>query len=282
VNRFMGLVVLTLASGCVAPMASMQPVKHHDQDVVYDNGVPVTLSRTGQSDVIVAPVTGPTGRYQMGDRVAFLVLVRNRSPERMEVSEGSFTLTANGTRARTVTAIEMEDAIRSDAAWAQAATAFSAALSSFGTAQTAGRSTGSVRSGANTTHVEVRDHGEAQRAQREVARDYAQMSATISTREQHGLANLTRMLQRNTLQPNAEVGGIIVMNVPRRSACIKVIPVDTEPAGSTDSPGSPEPAGLMPPEAETRTESIPCHFTLTAELGGETHTISFDEKFSGT
>jgi hypothetical protein len=260
-------------------MASMQPVKHDHQDVVYDNGVPVTLSHSRQSDVIVAPVTGASGRYKIGDRVAFLVLVRNRSPERIEVSEASFTVTANGMRARTITAAQMEDAIRSEAAWAQAAAGFSAVLSSLGTAQTAGRSTAVVTGGGNTAYVDVRDHGEAQRAQREVARDYTQTSAVISSREQYAVANLSRMLQRSTVHPNSEAGGLVVMSVPRGSACIKVVPLDPAPAGSREAaPGAPE----ISDGPETRTESIPCHFTFTADIAGETHTISFDEVFSGT
>jgi hypothetical protein len=264
----------------------MQPVKHDGLDVVYDNGVPVTLSRSRQSDVIVAPVTGPTGRYKIGNQVAFLVLVRNRSPERIEVSEASFSLTANGTRARTITAAAMEDAIRSDAAWAQAATGFSAVVSSLGAAQSAGRSTAVVQSGGKTAYVDVRDHAEAQRAQREVARDYAQASAAIATREQYALANLTRMVQRNTVQPNSEVGGFVVMDVPR-AACVKVIQLGFEAPASQETVSQ----GKMSSEARmasaaagamTRTEVTPCHFTFTAEVGGETHTISFDELFSGT
>jgi hypothetical protein len=261
----------------------MQPLKHDGQDVVYDNGVPVTLSRMRQSDVIVAPVTGPTGRYKIEDRVAFLGLVRNRSAERIEVSEANFKLTASGAYARTITAAEMEDKIRSEAAWAHAANAFSAVVASFDAALTAGRTTAVVESGGQkasvevsdngewrarrevareSAYVDVRDHGEARRAQREVVRDYAQASAAVATREQYDLANLRRMLQRNTVEPNSEVGGIVVMNVPRDYACAT--------AGSAGT-------GAM----GVRGEAIPCHFTFAAEVAGETHKIRFDEAFSG-
>jgi hypothetical protein len=249
-------------------MASMQPVKRDGQDIVFENGVPVAISRASMSSVVVMPVTSATGRYQVGDRVAFLVLVRNDSSERVEISEDNFTLTANDTRAHTVTGVEMEDKIRSDAAWAQAANGFSAVLSSMAAAATAGRSTGTVRTNGSTAYVSVTDHGESQRAQMEIARDHRDASDAISAREQYAASGLSRVLQRNTLLPGARVGGFVVMNIPRDSACFTLVRVAVQP----DPP---------PPEPAMKKVAIPCHFTLTASVGHETHSFVFDEAFSG-
>jgi hypothetical protein len=253
-------------------MASMQPAKRDGQDIVFDNGIPVAISRADGSSVVVMPVTSATGRYQIGDRVSFLVLVRNNSSARVEISEENFTLTANDTHARTVTAVEMEDKIRSDAAWARAANGFSAVLSSMGAAATAGRSTATVRSNGSIAYVSVTDHGEQQRVQREIARDHREASDAITAREQFDVASLARVLQRNTLGPGAQVGGFVVLDVPRASACFKWAPSQ---AGASSRPDQATAGAMMVKE------SIPCHFTLTARVGGDTHSFVFDETFSG-
>jgi hypothetical protein len=259
------LVIIALLTGCVSlsPMASMQPKARDGLDIVYQNGVPVTLSRGLLSDVVVAPVTGPSGRYAVGNRVEFVVGVRNRSGERVDVSEANFELLASGVRGRTVSAAEIEDAIRSDAASRQAALAFSAGVASFAAGMSAGRSTATVYSNGSTATVSVYNPGEAQRAQRDVARDYAQASTAVAVREQAALEGTASVLQRNTLLPNSAVSGFVFMDFPRAESCTKVVTVDSVKAGP-----------------QTEKVLIPCRFTLLAHVGSELHTIIFDEAFA--
>ena len=256
--------VVSLLAGCAAPLASMKPVAREGQDIIYDNGTPAVMSRGEKADVIVRPITGATGRYEVGERVAFAVQVRNRSGERCEISEADFKLIANETPARTIKAVEMEDEITSQARWAHAANAISAAAASF-SAASAGTSTSVVTTSGGTAVVHTYDNGAAQTAQRQVANDAAASAAAIDERERMMLANLDRMLQRNTVQPGASAGGFVVMSVPRERACSR------EEAGSgTDTVGRPT----------TIQVSIPCWFTLTANVAGEIHSISFSEVFA--
>jgi hypothetical protein len=274
--RLLGFLAIALAAGCIAPMASVQPLKHEGQDVIYENGLPVTTSSGRESDLIVAPVTSATGRYRISNRLMFMVLIRNRSPNRIEVSEASFTLRTSGALAHTITSVEMEDTIRSQAAWAQAMNGISTALASMNAGMYGGRSSATVHGKGEITTVSVTDHAEAQRAQREVAREGATNSAVITARERAALDGLDRMLQRNTVLPGAEVGGLVVLDIPRSSACTRQVPAGEVTESDPENPDAP------PKKTQLyRTESIPCKFELTAAVAGDTHTISFDEVFSG-
>jgi hypothetical protein len=230
----------------------MRPVQRDGQDVIYDNGTPIVLSRGERSDVTVSPVTGSTGRYPISDRVAFLVYIRNRSGERIEVSEGSFKLVASGAPARTVLAIEEEDKVRSQAAWAR----FAAATSAMSAGTT--HSVVYTGSGNATAVVKTYDPG---RARSEAAADVAAINAA----EQSALADLSHMLQRNTVLPGGAVGGVVVMALPREDACVQ----GERPSRPVYGAGVATPAVI----------SVPCTFTLTAEVAKDVHEFHFDEMF---
>jgi len=264
----LAVAVVSLLAGCAAPLASMKPVAREGQDIIYDNGTPVVMSRGTKADVMVLPVTGATGRYEVGERVAFAVQVRNRSGERCEISEADFQLIANASAARTIKAVEMEDEIRSQARWARAANAISAAAASF-SAASAGTSTSVVTtSGGTAAVIHTYDNGAAQTAQRQVANDAAASAAAIDERERVMLASLDRMLQRNTLQPGASVGGFVVMSVPRYTACSRQ---ENTGAGPERSGGA---------TATVMVVEHPCWFTLTANVAGELHSFAFSEVFA--
>jgi hypothetical protein len=132
--RAASLALIALLPGCAMTktMVTAEPVRFQGQDVVYKSGTPIVMSRLEASDVMIGPRVGPAGRYEFGSRIFYMVAVRNRSPARIEVSEASFSATANGSPARVVKAVEIEEAAISDAAWAQSMTYFAAGVSSLG------------------------------------------------------------------------------------------------------------------------------------------------------
>jgi hypothetical protein len=153
----------------------------------------------------------------------------------------------------------MEDAIRKDASWARAVNAFVTVAGMLETAND-GRTTYTVSGPRGTDVVTAIDHGEARRARNEVLSASLVASAAIESRTRSEIANLSRVLQRNTLLPGGVVGGFVVMAVPRASACSHIEQSTASGFGQR--------------------VNDPCKFTLTANLAGDSHTFSFDEVFA--
>jgi len=197
----------------------MEPHPLAGQEVTYRNGTPIISAHGPGTDVILAPLGSATGRHELASRVYFLVAVRNRSPRPIEVSEASFRATGNGGPAPVVPAIQIEDEIRHNAAFAQSVNALagvfsSIAASSAGTTRfTATSSTGGTVSGT------AYNPGAAAEAQRQAASDTAARSAAIAANEKAQLSSLSSLLQRNTVEPGEWVSGTVVIEPPRMTAC---------------------------------------------------------------
>src|SRR5471032_3120907 len=105
------LSVIVLSTACASTLARMEPLPLQGQDVTYRNDTPIVLSRKTNSDVVVEPSAGPTGRYQIDKRLYLLVEVRNHSGHRFEISENNFKVLGNHAPARVIRAVEIEDEI---------------------------------------------------------------------------------------------------------------------------------------------------------------------------
>src|SRR5260370_1332120 len=115
------MLVSTMPISCTArkPMVRMEPTSAVNQDVRFKNSTPIVHSRGPRFDVVVSPKAGPTGRYELTDRLALMVGVYNHSDRRIEVSEGNISATGNQSPLRVLRAVEIEDSVINDASWAQ-------------------------------------------------------------------------------------------------------------------------------------------------------------------
>ncbi len=250
------LVLSILCSGCAATLASVEPVRFQGQEVLYKSGTPIVMSRGAASDVVIAPKTGPTGRYKVEQRIFFMVSARNRGPARIEISEANFSATANGSPARIVKAVEIEDAVLSDAAWAQSRNAFAAGAATL-QASDAGTTTFSGQVGNMSFAGNSYNSGQAAQAQRQVAAGAAANSEAIRAREQTQLGQVATLLQRTTVGAGEGVSGVVVIEPTRHTRCDDVR------------------QGMV---VQTR----PCSLRIQVRIGLDTHTIGFDESFSGS
>jgi hypothetical protein len=179
-----------------------------------------------------------------------------------------------------VKATEVEGAAIADAAWAQTMNAFVAGVASMATAG-AGTTTYSgqaaVASGtgrpAGTMAVTGQSYNarQAAQAQRQVVQDAVANSEVIRAREQAQLGRVAALIQRHTLEPGEAVAGVLVIEPPRESACVVTSTV-TRQVSAERQQGPPM-------EIEIRT-SVPCKLRLQVRIGGDLHTVGFDEVFS--
>jgi hypothetical protein len=268
--RAASLALIALLPGCAmtATMVTAEPVHFEGQDVVYKGGAPIVMSRLESSDVVIAPRVGPSGRYPAENRIFYMVAIRNRSPGRIEISEASFSATANGSPTWVVRAVEIEDAAISDAAWAQSMNAFAAGVAALG-ASYAGTTTrsGTARVTSSTGHVsgtvkyaeQSYNRGQAVQAQRQVAADARANSEAIQAREQAQLDQIATLIRRTTLEAGEPISGIVVIEAPRYGAC--GIP------GATVGRGGPA------------TSEGPCSLRIQVRVGADTHSFGFEETF---
>ena len=83
------LALLFAVTGCAVfrtTMVRMEPTPAAGQDVRFTNGTPIVSSPGPRFDVVVSPKTGPTGRYELTDRVGLMVGVYNHTDRRTEVA----------------------------------------------------------------------------------------------------------------------------------------------------------------------------------------------------
>src|SRR5260370_1333111 len=127
------MLVSTMPISCaVKPMVRMEPTPAANQDVRFKNSTPIVYSRGPRFDVVVSPKAGPTGRYELTDRLAFMVGVHNHSDRRIEVSEANISATGNQSPLRMLRAVEIEDSVITDASWAQFRNTVDRAIQAFG------------------------------------------------------------------------------------------------------------------------------------------------------
>jgi hypothetical protein len=234
----------------------MAPVQRNGQDLVYRNGIPILSSRGERCDVVLAPVTTATGRHEINDRVTFMARVWNHSQARLDVSETSFTFTANGIPTDVVTPAELEDEIRTNAAWARAAVVFAAAAASVDAGVNGGATTYSGSVGGTPFTAQSYNVGQARQAQYGAAAAAGVQVTAIAGAEAEQRARLMNAFQRNTVEPGGAAGGFVVVRAPRFGACSR-----------TDARG----AGYRTP--------TPCKFNVTFSVAGEKHEFGFNEEF---
>ncbi len=258
---------VVLVSGCVTPLARMDPLPAATQEVEYRNGTPTVVSRGPLEDVAIAPSANGTGRYEFTTHVALLVGIRNRSDRRIEVSESSVSVTVSGFPARVLKATEIEDSIRSSAASAQAANAIAGTLNAMAATQ-AGRTTYTGTVAGAPVYVTANDAGAGADAVRGAAEDTRARALAIQAAEQQQLATVAGVFQRNTVRPGESYQGLVVFEPGRDSACVEMKTV-TESA--PDASGN---AMLV-----TRDIPVPkaCVFHVEVNVGGEVHAFDFNE-----
>ena len=253
--RLLPCIAALLLAGCATTLIRATPHRADGQDEVFKNGLPILSSRGAQTDVAVSPKGGPTGRYELGSRVPFFVFIRNRSDGRLLVSEQNIRVEAWGVRSKIVqpatvlSATQVENEVRSDAAWAQGVTAFASvagamALSDAGTThQTAqvGGPAGLIVTGTSN------NSGAAYQTQRLVLVDGANASTRIAAAESNSLNRVSQLIQRNTLEPGEAMSGGILIQRPDLLGC-----------RSDDS-------------------FIKCKLQISVELGSDKHTFTFTE-----
>jgi hypothetical protein len=190
----LALLALSLA-GCApgGALVKIAPANAAGKDVTWKTGTPMIVSRGERSDVAVMPVAGPTGRYPISDRFSLVVIVTNKSDKRVEVSESSVSVATNKSPARTVLATEVEDTIRTSAAWAQAFNFVATAFLAADTRSTVGRQL-------------LVDSG-------------VRRSAAIDDQEQRGLAAVAKLFQRTTIEPRESYSGGVTVDFRRSDLC---------------------------------------------------------------
>ena len=188
-------------------MARVEPRRFEGQDVAWHNGAPIIFSRLAESEVSVGPKAGPTGRYRVDKRLYLLVAIRNRSARAVEVAESSVTVTCNDAPSLVVQAVDVENDIMRDAAWAQAMNSFASAV-------------------ATSQAAHLPDKSAAWFAKRQVASDSARTAEDIGRSEQARLHRVELLLQRNTIAPEELLTGFVVLEPPPQRK-----PAWNEPSG---------------------------------------------------
>src|SRR5712692_1367251 len=92
VHAHWSAVLLVMATGCAVfktTMIRMEPVPVVGQDVRFKNGTPIVSSPGARFDVVISPKAGPTGRYELTNRVGLIVGVYNHRDRRIEVWESN-------------------------------------------------------------------------------------------------------------------------------------------------------------------------------------------------
>jgi hypothetical protein len=240
-------------AGSMGPMLRPSAQAQPNQDVIYRAGMVIVTSKEPGSEVMIEPVAGPTGRYKLGDRVGYVVSIRNLSSHRIEVSEASVSATANSQPAHVFRATEIEDQIRKQEAWAQALNFV------VGVAEGA-----TSRSG----------FGKVLAAERTAARSGAiQANATAQ-----GNALGSWALQRTTLEPGEVVTGGVSIDAPRRAACPRYIAYET---GATytnaASPRADTNTAREAQQGEGYRSGGACVWTVSVKVGTDVHTFRLGE-----
>lgn len=240
-------VVAAATSSCVPVMLTMRPAGAEGQDTVYRDGTPVTSSIGTQSDVIIAPRAGVTGRHELSARVGFVLFVRNRGGARIDVSERDVVVTASEIPVPVIPATALESEIQTDAAWARVGNAVAAAAATLNTVDAGVTTYSGNVGGAHVSGASV-NRGAQLQAQRRVAADAAAGASAIASVEQGRLGELRGAFQRNTLNPGESVGGYILVERPWQGAC-----------------------------SWRSGYSVQCRFVVRVSVGGDAHVFTFDE-----
>jgi hypothetical protein len=284
--RFAALLLGALTAGCstVAPMARMEPLPASEQDVQFKNGTPIVFSPGERFDVAISPKGGPTGRHNLEPRLEFMVGIHNRSGQRVEVSERNISASTTPIErvslgdagpARVVKATEIEDAIVSNASWAQAMNAFDGAMQ-YAAARNAGTTTYSgtayqtatVRQVGQLPHTEIEgqstfqgqsyNEGAAMQAQRQARADTAAKAQAIQAHARTDLERVATVFQRNTIEPGESYIGAVVLELDRDTACHVMRYRGGAGVSAYQAPG-------------------PCKIHVTVNVEGEAHTFDFNE-----
>lgn len=192
-----------LSAGCMpAKMLRADPVRGDHQDVIYKSGVPIIVSELPNSELVIQPFTTGTGRYDMQSRVRFVLAIRNLGAQRIEVSESNVVAVASGEQTHVVRATEeIEDEIRTVAAWADALNLVAGAMEASSSPRW---------------------------ARYEVARNTAATSTAIAASARMQAGRLASAIQRTTLEPGESIVGGIAIDAPRSTAC-SLDPVRSDP-----------------------------------------------------
>ncbi|MBI5597271.1 MAG: hypothetical protein HY928_14350 [Elusimicrobia bacterium] len=261
-TRLLWLPVLAVICGCATPtFIRMSPAPGQMLDVTFKNGTPVVVSHGRLADVGLSPVAGPTGRYQMGDRIALMVKVRNKGGQRIEVSESNLSVQVNGMYARVLMAVEVEDEIRTSAAWAQAVNAVATGMATLGTSMTAGQTTHSGQVGGVAYSGTSTNSSAARQEVRQVQAGGAARSAEIAARESAAIGGVAALFQQNTIEPGDWLIGGVVVEFARDALCVGQ-------ATEAGVPPTPDP-GL-------------CRLDILATVAEESHRVTFVESFVET
>jgi hypothetical protein len=207
---------------------------------------------------VLAPRTGPTGRYGFGERVEFMVGVRNRTDQAVEVSETNITASGNDAPAPVLRAVDVEDSVLASAEWGHVMNAIAGTLNS-AAAMGAGRTSYSASGVVGGQHVLVSgqsyDHGAALRAQRDAAAETAANASAIEDRKAAGLAKVAALFQRNTIRPGSTYIGVAIIEPPRKTAC-----------------------GVQLTAYQYDLTSGPCKLRISVNVDGEIHTFDLNER----
>jgi hypothetical protein len=171
----------------------MEPAPTVGQEVHFKNGTPMVFSRGPRFDVVVSPRAGPTGRYELSDRVGLMVGVHNHGVQQIEVSEANLSATGNQSPARVLRAWEIEDAIITDAKWALFQNAVAGGLQQM------------------STQNEVLAH--------HLEHDAADNAQAIRANRQAALAQVATVFQRNTIDAGDSYLGAVIIELSRKEAC---------------------------------------------------------------
>jgi hypothetical protein len=198
------LALLVVLCGCARkPMLRPSAQEDSSHDVIYRGGQLFVVSRAPRSSVVLEPVAGATGRYQVEKRVSYVLVISNLGEERVEVSEENVTALANDKATHVFRATEIEDQIHDDSRWEQALNSISGTLQSIGAqsrlerlvvAENTARRAGAIKSGEQT----LADH----------------------------LASWA--LQRTTLGPGESVIGGVSVDAPRKDACPRYVSTNSQ------------------------------------------------------
>ncbi len=282
VHAHWSAVLLVMATGCAVfktTMIRMEPVPVVGQDVRFKNGTPIVSSPGARFDVVISPKAGPTGRYELTNRVGLIVGVYNHSDRRIEVWESNLVATGNRTPARVLRATEIEDSVIADSKWAmfentvdgefQQIVARRAGVSTYsGNTTTSFSGTmgrvGEIRpvtvEGDSRSRTEGTSfsEGAAMAAQRQAALDTAAKAGAIRAQTRTDLARVAMVFQRNTIDPNDRYIGAVIIEPPRKTACRIVVTKAEEGKPEVTRPG-------------------PCRLRIAITVDSEVHAVEFNE-----
>ncbi len=232
--RFILYILFFVASsGCVTT-AHIEPLKGEGQSLEYKQGNGFLFSPGARSSV---GIVAENPEYSISPRLSFLIRIENRGEDSVEIAESNISAIGNGLPLLVISAQQLAQEARTQAAWASVAVAFAGAANQYNAAQAgqttySGTTSATVYGSGNSSHVigtyngTAYDSGKAWQAQQQASQQTSDQLTTVEAQKQSQLNYIdTSIIQRTTVTAGAYVQGYVVIDAPKPRNPINVIDI---------------------------------------------------------